>query len=274
LKALFNFGIKRSWELGNPTRDIPFFPVEKRIKYVPSQADVRKVIIAASPDTQAHLWTKKETLGRVSEKNRLTWADVSLSEGYVILYARKEKGGNLTPRKIPMTNRLFEVLSNRYKHRDPKKPWVFWHRYRDRKTKAWSEGPYPDRKKVMSTLCQKAGVKYFRFHGFRHFGASVLDSANVNIGSIQRILGHENRTATKIYLHSIGESEREAWPPTKVSWKNHTQSHTQTKKGVSPSWLTPRFYWSRRSDLNRGPADYESAALPLSYAGTSSCKTI
>jgi hypothetical protein len=27
--------------------------------------------------------------------------------------------------------------------------------------------------------------------------------------------------------------------------------------------------WSRRSDLNRGPADYESAALPLSYAGFS-----
>ena len=28
-----------------------------------------------------------------------------------------------------------------------------------------------------------------------------------------------------------------------------------------------RNHWSRRSDLNRGPADYESAALPLSYAG-------
>jgi hypothetical protein len=26
--------------------------------------------------------------------------------------------------------------------------------------------------------------------------------------------------------------------------------------------------WSRRSDLNRGPSDYESLALPLSYAGT------
>ena len=25
--------------------------------------------------------------------------------------------------------------------------------------------------------------------------------------------------------------------------------------------------WSQRSELNRGPADYESAALPLSYAG-------
>src|SRR5688572_26729147 len=28
-----------------------------------------------------------------------------------------------------------------------------------------------------------------------------------------------------------------------------------------------RLVWSRRSGLNRGPADYESAALPLSYAG-------
>ena len=25
--------------------------------------------------------------------------------------------------------------------------------------------------------------------------------------------------------------------------------------------------WSRRADLNRRPADYESAALPLSYVG-------
>jgi integrase len=71
-----------------------------------------------------------------------------------------------------------------------------------------SEGPYKERKKFMKTLCKKVDVRYFRFHALRHFGASVLDSAN--IGSIQRILGHENRTTTEIYLHSIGESERKA----------------------------------------------------------------
>ena len=37
-----------------------------------------------------------------------------------------------------------------------------------------------------------------------------MDSANVNIGSIQRILGHERRSTTEIYLHSIGASERAA----------------------------------------------------------------
>jgi integrase len=62
----------------------------------------------------------------------------------------------------------------------------------------------------MKNLCQKAGVPYFRFHALRHFGASTLDNANVNIGAIQRLLGHENRSTTEIYLHSIGEAEREA----------------------------------------------------------------
>ena len=62
----------------------------------------------------------------------------------------------------------------------------------------------------MRTLCKKADVKYFRFHALRHFGASLLDGMNVPIGSIQKILGHENRTTTEIYLHSIGDSEKSA----------------------------------------------------------------
>jgi len=53
-------------------------------------------------------------------------------------------------------------------------------------------------------------VQAFLFHALRHSGASVLEQANVPIGSIQRILGHENRTTTEIYLHSLGDSEREA----------------------------------------------------------------
>jgi integrase len=53
-------------------------------------------------------------------------------------------------------------------------------------------------------------VRHFGFHALGHFGASTVDRANVPIGSIQRILGHENRTTTEIYLHSISEVEREA----------------------------------------------------------------
>jgi integrase len=38
----------------------------------------------------------------------------------------------------------------------------------------------------------------------------MLDRENGNLGSIQRILGHENGTTTEIYLESIGDAEREA----------------------------------------------------------------
>ena len=92
--------------------------------------------------------------------------------------------------------------------RDKSIPWVFWHRYWDRKDSGWAVGPYKESKRIMKTLCEKAGVRYFRYHAFRHFGASLLEQANVPIGSIQRLLGHENRATTEIYLHSIGTGSK------------------------------------------------------------------
>jgi integrase len=171
LRALFNFGISRNWITENPTRGLSFFPVEKRLKYIPRKEDVLKVIAAADPDTQDYLWAIKETMGRMGEINRLTWSDVNLEERYVVLYTRKKKGGHLTPRKVPMTQKLFEVLSRRYEKRVEDKPWVFWQRYWDRKKKEWVEGPYRDRKSFMKTLCKKTKVPYFRFHALRHLSA-------------------------------------------------------------------------------------------------------
>ena len=234
LRALFNFGIKRGWVSANPTNNIPFLPEEKKVKYVPSKEDVLRVIMAADQETQHYLWTIEETMGRMSEINRLTWSDVDFQERCTILYTRKKKGGHLTPRKVPMTIRLFQILSYRYEHRDKRMPWVFWHRYWDREKNKWVEGPFINRKRIMITLCRKVGVRYFRYHSLRHFGASLLDHANVNIGSIQRILGHENRSTTEIYLHSIGEAEREAMRIfEEVSENSHTESHTETNKRLT-----------------------------------------
>jgi integrase len=80
-------------------------------------------------------------------------------------------------------------------------------------------------------LCNKAGVKEFSFHALRHLGASIMDNQKVPIGSIQKILGHENRTTTEIYLHSIGDSEQEAISAYEQATKNpHPNSHTVQEK--------------------------------------------
>lgn len=231
LRAAFNYGVKKKFITSTPADGIDFLPVEKKVKYVPSSKDIDKVIAIADPDVQDYLWTTRETMGRVSEINRLTWDDVNFEERYVILYTRKKKGGHLTPRKVPMTQKLFETLSRKYSERDKTKPWVFWHTYCSRKTKGKKEGPYQDRKRIMKTLCRKAGVKYFRFHALRHSGASIMDNNKAPIGSIQRILGHEIRKTTEIYLHSIGETEREAMAIYELARnKSHTESHTKQEE--------------------------------------------
>jgi integrase len=228
LRATFNFGRRRKLISENPLDAIDFLPVDKKIKHVPRSEDIAKVIAVADPDTQDYLWTLRETLGRMGEINALTWDDVNLEQRYVVLYTRKKKGGHLTPRKVPMTRKLFEVLSKRDEKRDAEKPWVFWHTYWSSKTGEKRDGPYQDRKKFMRTLCKKAGVRYFRFHALRHAGASMMNAANVPVGLIQRVLGHEHRTTTEIYIHSDSELERQAMVMYEQARENsHTISHTR-----------------------------------------------
>jgi len=234
LKAVFNFGLNRRWISANPVVGIGFFPVEKVRKYVPSKEDVLKVISAANEDTRDYLWTISDTLGRVGEINQLRWDDVDFGRQTVTLYTRKKKDGSLTPREIPMTRRLQQILLKRFERRDKETPWVFWHTYPDRETNALLKGPYKDRKKIMRTLCKKAQVKYFRYHALRHFGASLMERTNVNIGSIQRLLGHESRETTEIYLHSIGEAERNAVRIYEdATDDSHTISHTNVQAEIA-----------------------------------------
>jgi hypothetical protein len=65
-----------------------------------------------------------------------------------------------------------------------------------------------------------------------------MDGNNVPIGAIQRILGHENRRTTEIYLHSIDDLERHAMAVfEQAREKSHTDSHTGSdpKKKGSPA---------------------------------------
>jgi len=210
LKAAFNWGIKRGYCSKNPVIGLPFFPVAKRLKQVPTVADIDRLLAVAEGEDYDYILTIRDTLGRIGEINQLRWDDVFFQEGFLVLYTRKKKGGNLTPRKIFMTDRLRECLLNRFNNRLPGDLWVFTNRYFSRKAGKWTVGPYLDRKQLMKKLCKKAGLEYFRYHAIRHSGASALEKAGVSITAIQNILGHESRQTTEIYLHLVGGAERQA----------------------------------------------------------------
>ena len=227
LRATFNFGKKRKLILLDPTEGIEFMPVERRIRYIPSPADIERVFSAAEEETRHYLTAISDTMGRVSEINRLKWEDVNLENGYLVLYTRKKRGGHLTPRKVPLTARLGEILKLRFKARKKSNPWVFYASYQDWKTGKQVVAPFRQyRRTILKTLCTKAGVRPFTFHALRHAGASIMDHNNVPLAAIQRILGHENRTTTEIYLHTMRDAERHAIEVyERAIKKSHTDSH-------------------------------------------------
>jgi hypothetical protein len=199
----------------------------------------------------------------VGEINGLTWDDVNFADCYVTLWTRKRKSGNREPRDVPMITKLKDILQYRYENRNPDIPWVFWHTYWSRKHKKWVQGPYGDRKKIMKTLCTKAKVRYFRFHPFRHLTASILDDLGTPIGVIQRILGHQNRRTTEIYLHSVGEAERDAM--------NRLEDLDLFSASISLNQNAPtnmhNEYWQRK--VERPPYKVlKEEAEKLGYSGT------
>jgi integrase len=242
LRALFNFGIKKALIQSNPTIGIEFFPIEKRKKYIPPKEDVVKVINTGNTEAQQYLWTIVLTAGRVGEINKLTWDDIDFERNVVTLWTRKRKGGNREPREVPMVEKLKAILQHRFAHRTEEIPWVFWHTYWSRKAGGWVKGPYEERKTLMASLCKKAKVKYFRYHALRHLTASILDDYGVPIGVIQRILGHQNRRTTEIYLHTIGEAEREAM--NKLEAARIFQPETNPDSGVPTNMHLA--YWNRK----------------------------
>ncbi len=233
LKAVFNWGIKKGLIVRNPVDGIEFMPVEAKHKYIPPVADVDAVLAMAEGDMADYLWMVRDTLARKREINNLTWEDVNLVERYVTLYTCKKKGGHRTPRHVPMTATVYSILKRRYADRDSDKPWVFWHTYTSRITGEEVTGIYGDRKRALKTLCEKAGVNPFGLHTLRHIGASLMEQSNISISSIQRILGHENRKTTEIYLHSIGQAERHAMSVyEEARQKSHSKSHSDRRKGL------------------------------------------
>jgi integrase len=123
-------------------------------------------------------------MARVGEVNQLEWKDVNFEDRTVILWTRKKKGGHRTPRKIPMTREVREILNRRFRGRDKNKPWIFYASYVGPVSGELREGPYSQyRRTILKTLCKKAKVEEFTFHALRHSGASVMDNNNVPLGT-------------------------------------------------------------------------------------------
>lgn len=229
LKALFNYGLRLELISRNPTRDLDHLPYDPIEKHVPTNEELDRLIAVADKNTVDFLWLLRETFARVGEVSRLLWKDIDLTKRTVTLHTYKSAKGKRTPRTIPMTEKLQEVLSSRSSRiKHDEEDYVFQRRWYNYRTKTWEQGPYKKRQRLMEDLCKKAGIHpHFGFHQIRHAGASQMAEAGAPVPAIQQILGHTTVGMTMRYVHVNSRAKVEAVRKFEAARGDSHTFHTQ-----------------------------------------------
>ena len=203
LLAMWNWGRKLLGVNHDPLTGIDQLPHKRATQYTPSQADVLKVMAAATRTEGVFLSCYLQTGARRSEIFNLTWDDVNFEGRAITLSTRKTKGGEVRRDALPMSEKLYSELKGWYANRDRpfrNQPYVF---VCDHPGPNYGQ-PFKVRRKFLSGLCKRAGVRPFGFHALRRFVASWLaDHEKVSSKVIQRVLRHQNLATTERYIQRI-----------------------------------------------------------------------
>lgn len=181
-KSLFNYVIDtyEDLKLKNPVRKISFYPVEKKLKYIPTDKEIQSVISICDNNQKSLIQFIEETGARINECLNLKGKDVL--ENHIVLYTRKSKNSNRVPRKLPKPECLKGLLFENEK-------FIFG---------TWSEQP-----KFLERKIKQLNLTKWGFHNLRHRRASIWSKENKPIFEIMSLLGHSNISTTQKYLQLL-----------------------------------------------------------------------
>jgi len=206
LSALFNYAMDILEVVDrNPIKKIPKMPHTAKIKLIPKEQDIIKLLLVADPNTDEKdlLLVLLHTLARIDEVLRLSWDDINFEKRILTKRTRKTRNSIWKEVKVKINDELYDVLWKRWNNRKQDR-WVFY----NEKT----EDRYYKRPKLMKGLCKRAGIEpTFGFHALRHFISSLMnDNPKISTKTIQKILGHSNQKTTEIYLHELDGAVEDA----------------------------------------------------------------
>ncbi len=195
MKHMFNLAIKWKKASANPVTEVKFFKENnKRLRFL-SEEEIHRLMECSSPQLKPIVITAITTGMRLNEILTLQWKDIDFDTNLIIL--DETKGGS--SRKIPISDALKEVLFEL--KNESVNEFVFQN----------SLGkPYKDVRTAFRTALNKSGIKDVTFHTLRHTFASHLVMSNVNLKTVQELLGHRTIQMTMRYAHLSGKHKQQA----------------------------------------------------------------
>ena len=181
-KALFNYIIeKHDLNIKNPFNGIEKFSVKKKLKYIPSDADIKAVKSICDKEQIMLIDFVMDTACRINEALRITGIDILESE--VILYTKKSRNSDLVPRKLPKPKCIEDVKLMTD----------------ERLFKRWSDTP-----RFLEDKIKELGQRNWNWHNLRHRRASIWHNKEKRpLFEVMILLGHSNLKTTQGYLQLI-----------------------------------------------------------------------
>lgn len=201
INAMFNWALQIYDIQYNPVAGIKKFKAEGKDLYTPPEEDVLKVLEVAEGEERVFLDCYLFTGAREQEINRLRWKDIDFEQKRICLWSRKTKSKNLEPQWIDLADKLSDSLMWWQSNCGHSCDYVFVNNQKG--SKHYGQ-PYKNRNKLLSSLCKKAGVHHFGFHGMRRFVGSILAKSGEPMQVIQGVLRHQNLAHTEKYVRGLG----------------------------------------------------------------------
>jgi integrase len=183
------------WITNNPMEGVSKLPAGSgRVRYLSDDERVR-LLAETAKDVQLHTLVilALSTAARAGELLGLTWHDVDLKDGRVLL--RKTK--NAQPRAVWLHGEALRLLREHAKIRQLNDDRVF----------VSIKGKRYDYWDAFTEACTVAGVKDFRFHDLRHSAATYLAREGATEQQLKAIGGWKSNVVSR-YVHLAAEDAR------------------------------------------------------------------
>jgi len=203
ISSFFGFLQDMGYAQANPARRLPLPRVSEYVPVYLSEEMAQRLIAAAdSPWTKCAVVLLLSTGIRRSEAVSITLDDLDLEKRQLLI---RGKGGK--ERVVPLTDQAAEAIQAYLPHRTKAQSRHLF-------VSAWKGHPIHGRciNRMLKIVIRKAGLEGQGItpHKLRHTFATHLIRNNVDIRTVQELLGHSEIETTAKYLHSDTKTKQAA----------------------------------------------------------------
>jgi integrase len=229
LRHLLYFAVDEGLIAANPLNRLHLIKERRKKRPVMSLEEEQKLLISAAPHLKAIMIAALDTGMRRGEILKQRWEDVDFSRR--LLFVTQSKTAEGESREIPLTGRLFALLSAERQETGI----VF--------TFSKKKRPVLAIKTAWKAAIRRAGIPYYRFHDLRHTFNTRLMEAGVMQEIRKALMGHSSgEDVNSIYTHVELPAKRQAIARMEEWVKQRTEQQIkggEPQNGTEPKGSVP-----------------------------------